>query len=283
MLISPGCIPCILKQPLTLCHLLGVTDPAVLNDIEYETMAMLIEQREIPSAPHFSPYIQSILSTHLSGNSSLQRIKETNRKKAEQFIPQLALLMKEAHDPFEMAVRIAITGNTIDLGANPDYDLAKDINSIGTLAIRSEVLQRFADDVRNARRILYIADNYEEAVFDTFLLRSLHPQELVYAVRSAEILNDITLEDAKRLEMETICSVIESGSTISGTALEQATDEFLEYYHTADVVIAKGQGNFETLLQEKRSIYFMLKVKCGAISERTGHPIGTGLLYFHGS
>lgn len=281
MLISPGCIPCILKQPLTLCRLLGVSDSNVQNQILYDTMNALLANKDIPTAPHFSAYIKSIMDKHLDGKGSLQIVKEKNKLKAEQYVQYLETLLDASDDKLEMAVRIAITGNTIDLGANPDFNLESEINIISSDTIRMDSFERFKDDIRDARRILYIADNYEEAIFDIFLIRTLLPKEIIYAVRSSEILNDITLEDAQRLGMDTLCTVIESGSIISGTALEQASSEFLDYYHTADVVIAKGQGNYETLLQADRLIYFMFKVKCEAISERSGFPIGTGILYLH--
>ena len=101
----------------------------------------------------------------------------------------------------------------------------------------------------------------------------------MFAVRSAEILNDITLEDAHSLEIDKLCKVIESGSKISGTAMEQVSNEFLDYFSNADLVISKGQGNFETLLNSKRKIYFLFKIKCEPISELCGYPMGTGILY----
>ena len=107
----------------------------------------------------------------------------------------------------------------------------------------------------------------------------LIPKEVVFAVRSKEILNDITLEDAKSLGIDKLCKVIESGSTISGTAMEQVSNEFLDYFNNADLVISKGQGNFETLLNSKRKIYFLFKIKCEPIAELCGYPAGTGLIY----
>ena len=116
-------------------------------------------------------------------------------------------------------------------------------------------------------------------MFDKILIEQLLPKEVVFAVRSKEILNDITLEDAKSLEIDRLCKVIESGSEISGTALEQVSEEFFELFNNSDLVIAKGQGNFETLMNTKRKIYFLFKIKCEPISELCGYPIGTGILH----
>jgi hypothetical protein len=190
-------------------------------------------------------------------------------------------MIEAADDKLEMAVRISITGNTIDLGANPNYNLEKEINIITSSKINLDSLDKFKEDYKKAKLILFIADNYEEALFDKFLIEQLKPKEVVFAVRSNEILNDITLEDAKRLGIDKLCKVIESGSRIAGTDLDECTAEFLDLYKSADMVIAKGQGNFETLLSANRSIYFLFKIKCLVISEICGYPVGTGLLYLN--
>ena len=187
--------------------------------------------------------------------------------------------MEASNDKLETAIRISITGNTIDLGANPNFNLEKEINIITSSKINVDSIDNFKDDFNKANRILFIADNYEEALFDKFLIEQLKPKEVVFAVRSNEILNDITLEDAKRLGINKLCKVIESGSRIAGTDLNEGTPEFIDLFNKADLVIAKGQGNFETLLNAERSIYFLFKVKCEVISELCGYPVGTGLLY----
>jgi uncharacterized protein with ATP-grasp and redox domains len=180
-----------------------------------------------------------------------------------------------------MAIKTAIAGNAIDLGANPNFDLGKEIDLITFENINLDDLDIFRADYERADTILYIGDNYEEALFDKPLITQLLPKKVVYAVRSKAILNDITLEDAYYLEINNLCKVIESGSEIAGMDMQHATDEFLELYHTADLVIAKGQGNYETLLNEERTIYFMFKVKCDVIAKKCGHPVGTSILHYH--
>ena len=206
-------------------------------------------------------------------------MKERNRETAEKYIKYLKTMVEASTDKLETAIRISITGNTIDLGANPNFDLEREINIITSNQINLDSLGLFRKDLKKANRILFIADNYEEALFDKILIEQLIPKEVVFAVRSKEILNDITLEDAKSLGIDKLCKVIESGSTISGTAMEQVSNEFLDYFNNADLVISKGQGNFETLLNSKRKIYFLFKIKCEPIAELCGYPAGTGIIY----
>ncbi len=279
MLISPGCIPCIVKQSYTLSRLLGVEDKNIQSQIIYDTISSLAGNKEIQSAPHFSIKLKAILANHLNGNSSFKIIKEKNRLNAERYLKYLETMIESAEDKLEMAVRISIIGNAIDLGANPNYDLEKEINTITSSQINLDSIGIFKEELNNAKRILFIADNYEEALFDKFLISQLRSKEVTFAVRSNEILNDITLEDAHNLGIDKLCKVIGSGSKISGTDLAECTTEFLSYYESADMVIAKGQGNFETLMNAERPIHFLFKVKCEVIAEICGYPLGSGLLY----
>jgi uncharacterized protein with ATP-grasp and redox domains len=208
-----------------------------------------------------------------------ERIKEDNRRIAEKYTQYFKLMMEGSKDRLDTALRIAIIGNIIDLGASPQFDIENEVNRISSNRIDLSLLPRFRDDLKKAELILYIGDNYEEALFDKFLLSELLSKKVVFAVRSKPILNDITLEDAKRIGIDKMCNVIESGSTIAGTDLKQCTPEFLELYTKADIVISKGQGNLETLINETRPIYFLFKVKCEVIAERSGYPLGYGVLW----
>ena len=281
MLNTTSCIPCIVKQAQTLSQILAITDEDEQRTILFETMKALMDPTVVLSAPHFSTTLQTIVAHNNHGGGTYAVIKERNRRNAEQYIPYLSMMIAAAADPFEMAVRASIIGNTIDLGANPHYDLEKEINTVVTRSVNLDVLPSLKADVGKAKHILFIGDNYEEALFDKLLIQQLLPAKITFAVRSHEILNDITLADAHRLEVDTLCPVIESGSVIAGTALEQCSDQFMELYNSSDVVIAKGQGNYETLLDAERPIYFMFKVKCEAIAERCGYPLGSSVLHFH--
>jgi len=261
--------------------MLGVEDPAVQHAIICETMQALLDDKTLASAPHFSTTLQSIIARNADGGVSYAEIKERNMRNAERYMKYLSIMIESAADPFEVAVRASIAGNTIDLGANPNFQLEKEINAIMVHTLDLAFLPALKEEVRAAKRILFIADNYEEALFDKLLIPHLDPAKVHFAVRSAEILNDITLEDARRLGIDKMCRVLESGSVISGTALEQCTDEFMELYTTADVVIAKGQGNYETLLSAGRPIYFMFKVKCEPIADVCGYPVGSSVLHYH--
>ncbi len=246
-----------------------------------EVCAEALNIDEHSSAPKFSKSMQLIVEKYYDAENPYKGIKEINIKKAEKYLMFLRMMIEGSTDKLDTAMRAAIVGNVMDFAANPNFDIEFEINRIASDNNDLSYLINFKNDYSKAELILYIGDNYEEALFDKFLLNELLPKKVVFAVRSKPILNDITLEDAKKLEIDEICEVIESGSTIAGTDLSECTQEFLELYHKADIVIAKGQGNYESLIDESRPIYFLFKVKCDVISRRSGYPVGKGILLFN--
>lgn len=281
MVFDPQCIPCIVHQACNVSRLLAHGNKDLQLNIVKEVCRAVDTIDMNCTAPMFSATIQAIVEKHLGAANPYGSIKEKNRKTAEQYLPSVRALMEDSKDKLEVAIRAAILGNIIDLGANPRFDIGLEINRMTSNNVDLSMLPRFKDDLKKAELILYIGDNYEEALFDKFLLAELLPRRVIFAVRSKPVLNDITLEDAKRIGIDTVCTVIQSGSTIAGTDLKQSTREFLELYEQADIVIAKGQGNYETLMDETRPIYFIFKVKCDVIAERSGYPVGHGVLLYN--
>jgi len=278
MFFDPACIPCIIHQAYNSIKLFTDGDKDIQLKVMKEVCAEIRNINKDYTAPMFSSIIQTLVEKNLGIKNPYKKIKENNLKMAKQFIPYLEKMIESSCNKLEISIRAAIAGNTIDLGANPRFDLEYEINRITSDSIILPGLKRFSEDLTKSSLILFIGDNYEEALFDILLLKQLAGKRVVYAVRSRPILNDITLEDAKNLVIDKICEVIESGSTMGGTDLSAATKEFSDLYKTADMVISKGQGNYETLMNEERPIYFMFKIKCEAISGRCGYPVGKGVL-----
>ncbi len=280
MLNSPGCISCIVKQAYSLSNLIGIKDQEKQKEIIFRTMEMLLANKNIESAPHFSLMMLDILREYVNVDEHFEEIKTKNGKLAEGYLKYLRIMMNEATDKIEMAVRISIMGNTIDLAANPNFNLESDVNKLTSDDYDLSVLTEFRDELKKAKSILFIADNYEEAIFDRFLLEQMADKELVFATRGNKVYNDITYDDAINLGYDKLCKVINSGSMIAGTALEQCTDEFINYYNNSDIVISKGQGNYETLLNAKRPIYFLFKVKCETIAEISKSKLYTNVMLY---
>lgn len=280
---NPECIPCVINQALRAAKLFTNGDKNLQLKILKEVCEEVKIINEVFTAPHFSAVIQEIVEKNVNNENPYKELKEKNIKLVEQFLPILEKKMEDDEDKLEEAIKIAIMGNTIDVGANPNFDIRGEIENYTSEDYSPVNIDQLKNSLRNAESILYIGDNYEEALFDKFLLKELINKDVTFAVRSKPILNDITLEDAKKLGIDKISKVIESGSRIGGTDLNYCTKEFIKKFNDADVVISKGQGNYETLLDEARPIYFLFKVKCEAIAERSGSPVGSSVIYYNNS
>lgn len=277
---DPQCIPCIINQAYKAAQLFTNGNKELQFNILKEACSEVETINGEYSAPLFSAKIQSILEKNLKLTNPYKSIKDKNLENAKIFLPVFNYIYKSSKDRLEAAVKIAVLGNTIDMGANPDFDLEDEVNKLSSGEINLRDFKKFKEDLSSASSVLYIGDNYEEALFDKYLLELMKDKNLVFAVRSHPVLNDITLEDAERLGINKICRVIESGSKIAGTDIRNCSNEFMEIYNNADMVIAKGQGNYETLLDEKRSIYFLFKVKCDVIARRSGLSVGQSVLHY---
>ena len=110
------------------------------------------------------------------------------------------------------------------------------------------------------------------------MIEHLPYNKITVAVRGMPILNDVTIDDAKFIGLCDIVEVIDNGSDAPGTILSECSDNFIERYNSADLIIAKGQGNFETLSNDNSNIHFLFKVKCPVIAEHIDKPLNTHLL-----
>ena len=207
-------------------------------------------------------------------------VKDRFNRMALDMLPELAGVVKQAADPLEMALRLAIAGNVIDLGVNGEIteDEARRCIQDALDGPFGGDVDAFRQAVSMATNILYLADNAGEIVFDRLLIEQLPSVRLTLAVRGRPILNDATMADAWTAGLCDIVKVIDNGSDVPGTILGDCSEAFRQQFAEADLIIAKGQGNFETLSDETADIYFLFKVKCPVIARHIGLPVGTHVL-----
>lgn len=178
---------------------------------------------------------------------------------------ELKKTIETAHDPLYTALRFAAIANAIDLGANPDCDIENEFARLQNKDFDVCDYQEFQRSLKRARHILYIADNAGETVLDRLLITHMK-KPTTYAVRSRPIINDATLDDALQAGLDTVADIIPSGSDAPGTVWSLCSDRFKNIFSDTDMVISKGQGNYETLSDQKRPLFFLLKVKCPVIA-----------------
>ena len=208
-------------------------------------------------------------------------VKERQNRMALSLLPELRERVTEASDPLAVAVRLVIAGNVIDMGVYGHVavsDVRRAVAAGLTVAFsgQQEVFHRFS---ARAGNILYLADNAGEIVFDRLLIEQLGPARVTLAVRGAPVINDATLTDARAAGLCDMVTVIDNGSDAPGTMLADCSRDFRKCFATADMIIAKGQGNFETLSGTQSNIFFLLQAKCSVIADKIGLPVGTHVLW----
>ncbi len=177
----------------------------------------------------------------------------------------------------EEAVKYAIVANIIDFNpvhSNVKEDIEHYFSNIDELELTINDVDSLINDIHQAKTILYLGDNCGEICFDKLLIKQmkkLNPQCTIYfGVRGEAVVNDNTEADAYSVGMEDAAVVISNGDYSLGTILPRTSAEFRRIYKETDVVIAKGQANYESLSEEKKNIYFLLMTKCKVIAEDIG-------------
>jgi len=275
------CIPCILRQTLDAARFVS-DDPAIHSDIMRDTLGMLKEIDFNQSPPAIAQIIHRSIRKQSGINDPYSQLKTKQNQLALEMIPILRDKIKASPDPLLLAARLAIAGNIIDLGVNGDLKLI-DIQRAVDQALSEPFIgdaEQFCQAVNRARSILYLADNAGEIAFDSLLIEQLRAERVTLAVRGSPVINDATIEDAKEVGLDKLVKVMNNGSDAPGTILGDCDENFQQLFQQADLIIAKGQGNFETLSEEPVNIFFLFKVKCLMVASLVGQPIGTQLLLY---
>ena len=193
-----------------------------------------------------------------------------------------------AEDPLRAALGYAMTGNFIDFGAMDSVDEEKLRALLGSAAERVEaadpVYLSLRETLSTARRLTFLTDNCGEIVLDRLLvevIRALYPDlAITVLVRGGEVLNDATMEDALQVGFDRMegVRVLGNGDRLAGTDPDRVSPEAREALTAADLILAKGQGNYETLRGCGLPVFYVFLCKCRFFADRFGVPTYTGML-----
>ncbi len=279
MKINVHCYPCLFKQALKLSVLAELNEEQTKEFID-ETMKILLTASPECTAPHIATAMQKSMGRKYFPHEKFDpysELKKMTNTKAMEYFEHLSRKTADSPDPLETAVKIAAAGNIIDFGADgvKNIDIDHEISKIDNIGFGIYDFTQLEEKLHSARSILYIGDNAGEIVFDKVLvntLKSVNPEaEITFATREEPVINDITLDDAEFTGMTETAHVMSSGSIYPGTVLSEASEEFRNKFHTADLIISKGQGNFETLNDEDSCrLFFLMRVKCSPVSKYIG-------------
>ncbi len=284
MKLNLECIPCFMRQALKaarFCRLDEETQERVLREV----MKALLEERWDKTPPELAHVVHAIVRRY--GGDPYAEIKKKSNEFALSLYPQVKSLVEESEDPLKTAVKVAIAGNIIDFGA-VDKDSVEEFNLLDFVkgVVKEELAiddySLFREKLNNARTILYFADNAGEIVFDRILLETIFSEfgrlKVTFVVKAGPIINDATIEDAKQVGMD---EVVDEYRFISNgeVGVERNSPEVKAWIEEHDVVISKGQGNYEGL-SEFEGIFYMLMVKCPVIARHVGVDVGSKVLLY---
>jgi len=272
----PDCYACLFQQSLNAMRPAGLTverEIAALRQI----LGLLAATDPSLSPAHLLDLINPIVCAAAGVDDPYRAARLAGLEVALSGQQGFRELVAKSADPFETATRLAIAGNIIDVIPGHTYDLWAVVRQALAQPIAGDGLEEFRAAVASARSILYLADNAGEAVFDRFLVEQIG-KPVHYAVKSGPILNDATLEDALAAGLDSVAQIVATGSVAAGTILEKCSPEFLEIFQAADLIIAKGQGNYETLDMQGERVFFLMKVKCPIIARQIGASVGDLLI-----
>jgi uncharacterized protein with ATP-grasp and redox domains len=181
-------------------------------------------------------------------------------------------MVEQSPDPFDTAMRLAIAGNVIDFGPQHQLDVMDTIHRVLNAKLTFDHSKKLKEDLTFAKTILYIGDNAGEIVLDKIFLETINHHNIYFCVRGGAVINDATVEDATLIGMDGLAKIITTGDNAPGVLWETASPEFKQIFNKADVIISKGQGNLEGLIDLHQNIYFLLVTKCSIIANLLDVP-----------
>jgi uncharacterized protein with ATP-grasp and redox domains len=275
------CLPCLMSQALRAAR--AVTDDEEVHRRVLNAVAGMIPNLSLGlTPPEITQQGYRLIYQIIGDSDPFLRAKAEANQMALALYPRLKKVLADSRDSLLTACKLAIAGNSIDFG--PDFNWGN-VGDIVNTALSSPLAindyEKLRDGITNSRHILYLGDNAGEIVFDRLLIEEFHQVaqlDVTFVVRERPIINDATLDDALAVGMDRVAGVVSSGSDAPATILSQCSAEMLGYYRSADVIIAKGQGNYEALDGEEDNIFFLLRAKCPLLAEMLGVQVGDAVL-----
>lgn len=274
MIFSRECYTCIVNQAISAAHATHV-DEATEDQMIRAALVTLLERTPTMDIPEIHALLWPELFTLSSTPDPYAEVKLTSTRQALGWMPELRAGIEAAADPFNTALRVAIAGNVIDTAVGIPGDVWSQVKAVLEQPFAIDDSEKLRTAIEGAENILYLCDNAGETVFDRLLIETID-KKITYVVKGGPILNDSMIDDATLVGLDQVATVIDNGNDGLGTQLDRAGDIFLEAWKNADLIIAKGMGNFETLYRiDDPRLFFLMKLKCAPNARMIGVPQGS--------
>jgi uncharacterized protein with ATP-grasp and redox domains len=266
---DPECLVCFVKQAALAAQRVTADPDRVFAAVQETSKILPSLSRDLAPGENATRVLRTV-TAYLGIEDPYRAEKARYNALALEAYDALKATIASSPDPLEAAVRVAAVGNVLDLNIFEHVDVATLADEARAMTWAIHDFSAFKRDVSTARRILYLGDNAGEIAFDRLLVEALPPDSVTFAVKSGPVANDVLLDDARQVGMDRVARVIETGSAFFGAPLSRCSPAFHAEFDAADMIIAKGMGNFETLGDVDANIYFILKVKCDVVARAIG-------------
>lgn len=280
---KPACLPCCLRQIISTAGRL-TRDETVQIELLRRGMRFLLESDPARTPAEMSTDLFRLTAEALGNEDPYGPEKERYNREAMGLYPQLRSLIEASPDRMQAAALLAVAGNLIDLGIMAPMAVSEAIERVIRRGFVRADLEDLRRDLGQARNLLYVGDNAGEIAYDRLLVEEIRREfpgiEAAFAVKSGPAMNDATRADAEAVGLPAVARIVETGGAYLGAPPPGTSNAFWAEFTRADVVIAKGHANYETLDERShRALYFLLTVKCEIVGEAVGAAEGDSLLF----
>jgi len=287
---SVECIPCYFRQVLSIVRRV-TSDEHLQEKVFKEIGSAVLPRLTLDKSPAENTYEIIKAINKILGMSSLDPFSEERNKYNRIALSMYSELRNIARNTSSLytAVQVAVAGNIIDLGILEAFDIRRTLENILRKGFAIDHFDYFRGAIAEAKNILYLLDNAGEIVFDKILIetiKSAFPEKRIIVVANeGPILNDATYEDALKVGLDEVAEVITTGTDTIGKHPERGhpAESFREVFYSADVIIAKGHGNYELLNDTNYNIFFILQAKCNVVAKSLGVNVGDAVLLKNGA
>ncbi len=279
--ISSQCISCILNKHIT-------KFPETASECEridyMKGVLKIISENDDFTAPEITALITNFRNEMFGYCDEFAEVKTYFNNLMLSMEEYFERHIRDSKTPFETALKFSMLGNYIDFGALKKvdeerlYNIPNDVNKIHIDNAEYEI---FLSELEKAGNLVYLTDNCGEIEMDKLFIKEIlkiYPNlKITVIVKGGAVLNDATIEDAKTVGLTEIVSVIDNGNNIAGTVINKMSKQSKAVLEAADLIISKGQANFETLIGCDKNVYYLFLCKCSLYSNRFNVPQFTGM------
>ncbi len=273
MHITLDCIPCIVNSFVRLVNN-GLLPEEKKEPAMRSVLTFLAKADYRKSPPALGREMHRVIRSALNNPDPYKDIKEKYNKMMLDRWSKFRDMVDNSEDPFDTALRLAMAGNVIDFGSRNQLNIMDTIDRVIHADPAIDDSRSLRRDLERAQSVLYVGDNCGEIVLDKLFIETIGHPNMAFAVRDTPVLNDATLEDALMVGLDKHAGLITTGDDAPGAVWETTSQSFKDKLKSADVVLAKGQGNLEGLIEIEAPIYYILVVKCPLIGSRLGVRTG---------